>query len=130
YADLAREPFRIAPDGGRGRDGQLADDAVNGWAASDFFGRGLLGGTQGEVRLVVFAPLEERAGGVDEQACSAFGESDGVQVDAASHVNGGSGISEGDGDVDPVLFGVGRAEPGSAQVAVHAEPFRGAVGLG
>ena len=103
---------------------------MDGRAAGDFLGGGFLGGAQGDVGLLVAAPLQECAGGVDEQAGFAFGHGDGAQVDAAGHVDGGARVAEGDGDVDPVLLGVDRAEGGPAQVAVNAEPLGGVVGLG
>ena len=78
----------------------------------------------------MLAPLEERAGGVDEQAGFAFGDGDRAQVDAAGHVDGGSGVPERHGDVDAVHLGVGGAEGGPAQVAVYPEPSCGVVGFG
>ena len=93
-------------------------------APGDLLGRGLLGGAQREVGLFVLAPLEERAGGVDEEARLALGDGDLAQVDAAGDVDRGSRVPEGDGDVDPVQAGVGGAERGPAQVAVYAEALR------
>src|ERR1039457_5240576 len=79
---------------------------VDGRAAGDFLGGDFFGGAQGDVGLLVAAPLQERAGGVDEQAGFAFGHGDGAQVDAAGDVDGGARVAEGDGDVDPVLASV------------------------
>ena len=103
---------------------------MNGRAAGDFLGGDLLGGTQGDVGLLVAAPLQEGAGGVDEQAGFAFGHGDGAQVDAAGDVDGGARVAEGEGDVDPVLPGVDRAERGPAKVAVNTQTLPGVIGLG
>ena len=124
------EVFGVAADGGRGRGDQLADEPVHGGAPGDFLGSGLLGGAQGEVGLLVLAPLEERAGGVDQETGFALGDGDRTQVDAPGNVDGGSGVPESHGDVDPVHFGVGEAEGGPAQVAVYPEPLPGGVGFG
>jgi hypothetical protein len=40
---MGGEGLRVAADGGRGRDHQVADEAVHGGAPGDFLGRGLLG---------------------------------------------------------------------------------------
>ena len=88
------------------------------------------GGAQGDAGLLVPSPLQERAGGVDQQAGFPLGHGDGAQVDAAGHVDGGARVAEGDGDVDPVLPGVDRAEGGPAEIAVGSEPLGGVVGLG
>src|SRR5450755_579582 len=127
---MAGEVFGVAADGGWGGGDQFADDAVHGGAAGDFLGGGLLGDPQREVGLVVLAPLEECAGGVDEQAGLALGDGDRGQVDAAGHVHGGPGVPEGDGDVDPVKLRVGGAEGGPAQVAVYTKLLPGVVGFG
>ncbi len=67
------EVLGVAADGGRGRGHQLAHKPVHRRAPGDFLGSSLLGGAQGEVRLLVLAPLEERAGSVDKETGFAFG---------------------------------------------------------
>jgi hypothetical protein len=78
----------------------------------------------------VLAVLQERAGGIDQQARFAFGESDLGQVDAAGGVDGRPGITEGYGDVDVVQPDVHRPERGPPQVRVAAQPAAGIGGLG
>ena len=75
--------------------------------------------------LLVLAPLEERPGHVDEQRGLPFGDGDRAQVDLAGQVDGGSGVAEGDGDVDLVHLRVDRAEGGAAQVRIRAEAAGG-----
>jgi hypothetical protein len=47
------------------------------------------------------------------------------KVDAPGGVDGGSGVAEGDGDVDAVQEDVDRTEGGPSQVRVGAEPLSG-----
>ena len=119
-SDLAGELPGVAPDARRGRGEQVADEPVDGGASGDFLGRDAVCGTQGDVGLLVPPSLQERAGGVDQQAGFALGHGDDAQVDAAGHVDGGARVAEGDGNADPVLPGIDRAEGGPAKVAVSS----------
>lgn len=62
----------------------------------------------------MLAALQERAGGVDEQAGLALGDGDLIEVDASGGIDRGSGVTEGDGDVDAVQEDVDRPEGGPA----------------
>lgn len=83
-----------------------------------YFLRGdVLPGSQCEVGALVLAALQESAGGVDKQAGLALGDLDVIEVDATGGVDGGSGVSQGEGDVDLVLLDVGRPERGPRRLA-------------
>jgi hypothetical protein len=94
---------------------------VYGRAPGYFLVSGFLGGTYREVCLLVLAPLEEGAGGVNEQARFPLGDVDRAQVDAARDIHGGARVAESHSDVHAVELGIGRAERGPAKVAVVAK---------
>jgi hypothetical protein len=120
----------VTLEGGRCRREEFPDEPVYGGASGDFLVGDLFCCPEGDVGLLVLAPLEECAGGIDEQARFALGDGDLAEVDAAGYVDCGSCVPEGDCDVDAVLPGIGRAEGGPAQVSVDAEPLSGIVGFG
>jgi hypothetical protein len=78
-SELVREVGGLALEAGRGCSEEVAGELADGWAACDFFGRDVVGGAEGEVAVFVLAALQKGAGGVDEQACFAFGDGDFIE---------------------------------------------------
>ena len=68
----------------RGRFHQVTDQAVSGGAAGDFLGRDFLGRAQGQVCPFMPATLQERAGGVHQEARLALGYVDPGEDGAAA----------------------------------------------
>src|SRR5260370_41989427 len=97
---MAGEVLGLALNAGRCGDDEVADELADGRPSGDLLRCDVPGGPQREVGVLVLAVLQERAGGVDEQACLAFGDGDLIKVDAAGGVDGGPGVAEGDSDVD------------------------------
>src|SRR6266496_1448593 len=128
--DPAGEVLGVALDAERGRGHQVADQAVSRGAAGDLLGRDFLGRAQGQVCPFMPATLQECAGGVHQEARLALGDVDLAQFHCARDVDRGSGVAEGDGDVDPVQADVGGAEGRPAQVAVCAQAAGGFPGFG
>jgi hypothetical protein len=97
---------------GRARGDEGHDDIADGGTPDDLLRGDLLGRAQRYIRAFVLTALKVRACGVDEEGGLSLGEGDGVQVDGPGDVERGSGVAEGEGDVDPVQPGVGGAERG------------------
>lgn len=75
---------------------QFAYEPADGWPSGYFLAGEVVCRAESRAGVLVPAPLEERAGGVDEQACFPLGDGDGGQVDSAGHVDGGAGVADGD----------------------------------
>src|SRR5712691_1993573 len=99
---MAGEVLGLALDAGRCRGDEVAEELADGGASGDLLGCDVPGGPQREVGVLVLAVLEERAGGVNEQAGLAFGDGDLIEVHAAGGVDSDPGVAEGDRDVDAV----------------------------
>jgi len=74
----------VALNAERGRFHQVTDQAVSGGAAGDFLGRDFLGRAQGQVCPFMPATLQERAGGVHQEARLALGYVDPGEDGAAA----------------------------------------------
>src|SRR5260221_1112526 len=128
-ADQITEVGSMTLDAGWCRSDQVPDKSVDSWAPGDLFGRRLLGGAQRQQSLFMLAPLQEGAGGIDEEARLALSDRDLAEVNGAGDIQRDSRVAQGHGDVDPVQLGVGGAERRPAEVTVLAHAAADIVGF-